>query len=103
MAAFCSDRAYCLVALLAQFSKLDKVRSWQLMSETVKSANAVADFTGDNGRTSQLLEGKFSINMTTELATPAALTDLFTGLAEEIFTRRWMRPEHSLVRRPGRW
>ena len=80
-----ADRAYCLVALLAQFSKLDKVRSWQLLSETVKAANAVNDFTGDNGRTSQLLEGKFSINMTTELATPTALSDLFGTLTEDNF------------------
>jgi hypothetical protein len=80
-----ADRAYCLVALLAQFSKLDKVRSWQLLSEAVKAANALPDFTGDNGRTSQLLEGKFSINMTTELATPTALTELFAGLAEDNF------------------
>ena len=56
-----------------------------MLSETVKAANAVADFTGDNGRTSQLLEGKFSIDMTTELATPTALTELFTGLAEDNF------------------
>ena len=55
------------------------------MSETVKSANAVADFTGDNGRTSQLLEGKFSIQMGTELTSPTALSDLFTGLAEDSF------------------
>ena len=80
-----ADRAYCLVALLVQFSKLDKVRSWQLLSETVKAANALPDFTGDNGRTSQLLEGKFSIQMGTELATPTALTELFAGLAEDSF------------------
>ena len=80
-----ADRAYCLLALLAQFAKLDKVRSWQLLSETVKAANALPDFTGDNGRTSQLLEGKFSINMTTELTSPTALTDLFAGLTEDNF------------------
>src|SRR5205814_1256581 len=80
-----ADRAYCLVALLAQFAKLDKVRSWQVVSETVKAANALPDFTGDNGQTAQVLEGKFSIQMGTELATPTALSDLFVTLTEDNF------------------
>ena len=79
------ERAYCLVALLAQFSKLDKARGWELMSETVKAANAVADFTGENGRTSQTLEGKFSIRMGTELASATDLPNIFVSLAEDNF------------------
>ncbi len=77
------ERAYCLVALLAQFSKLDKARGWQLMSEVVKAANAVADFSGEDGRTSQTLEGKFSIRMTTELASATDLPNIFLSLAED--------------------
>jgi hypothetical protein len=80
-----AERAYCSVALLAQFSKLDKARSWELLSETVKAANAVADFTGENGRTSYNLEGKFSIRMTTELASATDLNNIFVSLAEENF------------------
>ncbi|MGH9871283.1 MAG: hypothetical protein ACRD9S_02320 [Pyrinomonadaceae bacterium] len=57
------ERAYALVALLAQFSKIDRVRAWELLSETVKAANTVADFTGKNGHTSLKLEGKFSIQI----------------------------------------
>jgi hypothetical protein len=79
------ERVYCLVALLAQFSKLDKARGWELMNETVKAANAVADFTGENGRTAQTLEGKFSIRMTTELATATDLPNIFVSLAEDNF------------------
>jgi hypothetical protein len=79
------ERAYCLVALLAQFSKLDKARAWELVSETVKAANAVADFTGEDGRTSQTLEGKFSIRMGTELATATDLPNVFVSLAEDNF------------------
>jgi len=80
-----AERAYCLVALLAQFSKLDKARGWQLMSEMLKAANAVADFTGENGRTSQTLEGKFGIRMTTELASATELPNIFLSLAEDNF------------------
>jgi hypothetical protein len=79
------ERAFCLVALLAQFSKLDKARGWELMSETVKAANAVADFTGEDGRTSQTLEGKFSIRMGTELASATDLPNIFVSLAEDNF------------------
>ncbi len=79
------ERVYCLVALLAQFSKLDKARGWELVSETVKAANAVADFTGEDGRTSQTLEGKFSIRMTTELASATDLPNIFVSLAEDNF------------------
>lgn len=80
-----ADRAYCLVALLAQFSKLDKARGWQLAGETVKAANAVADFTGENGNSQQMLAGKFSIRMGTMLATPTDLPDTFVSLAENNF------------------
>jgi hypothetical protein len=80
-----SDRAYCLVALLAQFSKINKARNWELLSETVKAANAVPDFTGENGQTALTLEGKFSIRMSTELAAPAELAQVFESLTKEDF------------------
>ena len=80
-----SDRAYCLVALLSQFSKVNKARNWELLSEAVKAANAVPDFTGENGRTAFNLEGKFSIRMTTELASPMDLAQLFENLTMEDF------------------
>jgi hypothetical protein len=68
-----------------QFSKLDQNRAWELMSEAVKAANAVANFTGEDGHTSVTLEGKFSIRLSTELATPTTLSELFTNLAETDF------------------
>jgi len=80
-----SDRAYCLVGLLSQFSKTNKARVWELLSETVKAANAVPDFTGENGQTSLTLEGKFSIRMSTELAKPTELAELFGNLTKEDF------------------
>lgn len=80
-----ADRGYSLVALLAQFAKLDKTRGWGLVSETVKAANAVPDFTGENGHTSLLLEGKFSIQLNTELIAPTDLSDTFVNLAVDNF------------------
>jgi len=79
------ERAYCLLALVAQLSERDKSRCWQLLSEMVKAANAIKDFTGENGRTSLLLEGKFSIQMSTELVKPTELSTLFASLAEDNF------------------
>jgi hypothetical protein len=79
------ERAYSLVALLALLSRLDKVRSWELVSETVKAANAVPNFTGENGRTSWRLEGKFSVSMSTETAAANDLPDSFAALAEDDF------------------
>jgi hypothetical protein len=79
------DRAYCLVALLAQFSKINKARNWELLSETAKAANAVPDFTGENGSNAVTLEGKFSIRMSTELASPTDLAQVFESLTREDF------------------
>lgn len=51
------------------------------MSETVKAANAAANFTGEDGNTTVTLEGKFSIRLSTELAAPTTLSELFGKLA----------------------
>jgi hypothetical protein len=80
-----SDRAYCLVALLLHFSTVNKARVWELLSETVKAANAVRDFTGENGQTSLTLEGKFSIRLGIELASPTDLKQTFENLTKEDF------------------
>jgi hypothetical protein len=79
------ERASCLVALLAQFSKINKARNWELLSETVKAANAVPDFTGENGQTTLTLEGKFSIRMGVELSSPTDLAQVFESLTKEDF------------------
>jgi hypothetical protein len=80
-----AERAYCLIALVTQFSKLDQNRGWELLSEAVKASNAVANFTGEDGRTTITLEGKFSIRLSTELAAPTTLSELFANLAESDF------------------
>ncbi len=40
------DRARSLVAVATQFLKVDRNRTWELMTETIKAANAAPEFTG---------------------------------------------------------
>lgn len=80
-----AERAYCLIAILRHYSKLDRTRTWELLSETIKAANGVAGFTGENGQTSVSLEGAFSIRMSTELASPSDLSETFVNLSHESF------------------
>ena len=80
-----SDRAFSLIALLRQFSLLDRTRTWELLSETIKTINSVPDFTAERGHASLRLEGKFSISFGVELATSEDLTEVFRQLAEQSF------------------
>jgi hypothetical protein len=80
-----TERAYALVALLAEFVKTDRVRAWELVRETVNAANAVPNFTGENGSTSVKLEGKFRIEMSTEMASATDLPESFIALTETDF------------------
>ena len=80
-----ADRVYCLVAVLRQFLVLDRSRSWELLSETIKAANSVPDFTGERGQSAVTLEGKFSIRLSAELAAATDLTDALRQLAEQNF------------------
>jgi hypothetical protein len=79
------ERAYALIALLAQLSAHDKVRAWELVDETIKAANAVPDFTGEDPNMQLMLEGKFSIQMSIAMASANDLPDSFVALAEEDF------------------
>ena len=80
-----ADRAYSFVAVLRQFSQLDRTRTWELLSETIKTINSVPDFTGERGQTALTLEGKFSIGLSVELASSTDLTDVLRQLAEQNF------------------
>jgi hypothetical protein len=51
--------------------------------ELIKAANAAEGFTGEDGNTQLRLEGKFSIQMGTELASPEDLPGLFAALAAD--------------------
>jgi hypothetical protein len=79
------ERAYALVALLAEFAKTDRVHAWELVRETINAANAVPSFTGENGHIAAKLEGKFRIAMNTEMASATDLPESFVALAETDF------------------
>ncbi len=62
------DRARSLVAVATQFLKVDRNRTWELMSETIKAANAAPEFTGaDAGLAArvQTPNGRSTINFDT--------------------------------------
>jgi hypothetical protein len=80
-----SDQAYLLLALLRQFSTIDRVRTWELLSETTKAINRVPEFTGENSQTTFTLEGKFGIQLGTQLAMPSDLPEIFEQLTQENF------------------
>jgi len=77
------ERAYALVGLLAHFSKADTARAWQLAEETVKAANGVPGFNGEDGQIQIELEGKFRIRMGVGLASPVDLSEAFGTLAAD--------------------
>lgn len=79
------ERAYVLISLLNQFAKFNPVRAWELVDETVKAGNNAPQFTGENGTTKWVVEGKFSIQVGTSLAGPTDLPDSFTALACDDF------------------
>jgi hypothetical protein len=78
-------RAYGFVRLMAEFSKSDRVRGWELLNQAITAANAVSDFTGENGMTSLTLEGKFSINLGIEMASPEDLSNGIRTLGADDF------------------
>ena len=79
------DRAFSLVAVLHQFSVFDRTRAWELLSEVVKTANSVPDFTGERGHASLTLAGKFSVRLSVQLASTTDLTESLRLLAEQNF------------------
>ncbi len=79
------ERAYVLVSLLNQFARFNRVRAWELASETVKAGNNAPQFTGENGLSRWRLDGKFSIEVGTSLAGPTDLAESFTALAQDDF------------------
>jgi hypothetical protein len=44
------DATFAMIGIATQFLTADRVRAWELLSKTVKFANAAEDFTGDDIR-----------------------------------------------------
>jgi hypothetical protein len=81
------ERVSALVAIATQLYELDRARTWEVMLEVVKAANAAKEYTGEDGRISARFQTK---NMTMSSSSGAQsfdLTDIFMKLAREELQR----------------
>ncbi|HYX40796.1 MAG TPA: hypothetical protein VE821_03815, partial [Pyrinomonadaceae bacterium] len=81
------DRARAMLAVLTRTFEVDHARVWEQLPELVKTANALDNFTGEDGRLIGQFRGKgfASINSTTN--DTFDLTGIFTQLAREDMNR----------------
>ncbi|HWW76764.1 MAG TPA: hypothetical protein VNZ44_15305 [Pyrinomonadaceae bacterium] len=81
-------RIQALIAVATQLSQLDRARAWGLMEEVVKSANALAEFSGEDGSITVRVEFKDGGAMTQNFDVESFdLTGVFAALAAEDFDR----------------
>lgn len=75
------DRARALTAVAANLAELDLVRSWEILGEVVKAANAAEGFTGEDTRISSRLQTRMMTVATTSTAEDFDLLGAFRPLA----------------------
>jgi hypothetical protein len=82
------DRVRALVAVVTQFQKVDSARAWEMMSEVIKAANSLSEFSGEDGELTMIVAFKSGGAMTQNQSVDSFdLTGLFTAFAEEDFNR----------------
>lgn len=82
------DRLRTLIAVVTQFHKVEKARAWEMMSEVIKLANSVSEFSGEDGELTLRVEFKGGGAMTNNFNVESFdLAGLFTALAEEDLNR----------------
>lgn len=82
------DRVRALVAIATQMAALDRTRAWELMSDVVKSVNALPDYSGEGETMTMRVRFKGGGAMTQQVdAESFDLTGLFDTLAREDFDR----------------
>lgn len=83
-----SERVRALLAVATQLVELDRPRAWELMQEVVKAANALPDFSGEDGQLTVRVEFKGGGAMTQNINVESFdLTGVFAALAREDFER----------------
>jgi tetratricopeptide (TPR) repeat protein len=75
------DRARALTAVAVGFADVDRVRSWEILTEVVKAANAADAYTGEDSRISSRLQTKYMVVMTNSTAEDFDLLAVFRHLA----------------------
>ncbi|HEX8852922.1 MAG TPA: hypothetical protein VF754_05520 [Pyrinomonadaceae bacterium] len=68
-------------------AEVNRPRAWEVMSEVVKSANAAADFTGEDGHLVSIVRGRNFTNSTDPRVQSFDLTGLFRLLARDDLSR----------------
>ncbi len=82
------ERVRALLAVATQLAALDRPRAWETMHEVVKAANALKDFTGEDGTITVRVEFKGGGAMTQNNNVASFdLTNVFAALAREDFDR----------------
>jgi hypothetical protein len=81
------ERASALVAIATQLYELDRPRTWEVMHEVVKAANAAKEYTGEDGRISTRFQSKGMTMASSSTVQSFDLTDIFTKLAREELQR----------------
>ena len=82
-----AERVSALVAIATQLYELDRARTWEVMHEAVKAANAAKEYTGEDGRLSTSFQSKGMTMRSSSTVQSFDLTDIFTKLAREELQR----------------
>jgi hypothetical protein len=81
------ERVSAFVAIATQLYELDRARTWEVMLEVVKAANAAKEYTGEDGRISTRFQTKNMTMASSSSAQSFDLTDIFMKLAREELQR----------------
>lgn len=82
-----ADRARALVAIATQLAPLDRARTWEIMAEAVKAANALQDFTGEDAFLITRVQSKNSTTVSSSNVNSFDLHGIFQMLARDDLTR----------------
>lgn len=81
------ERIYALSCIASQFYTFDRARTWEVADDVVKSSNAIADSTADNGKLTVQLQVRDVVAMVNLEVPSFNLTNLFELLATDDFQR----------------
>jgi hypothetical protein len=75
------DRARALTAVAVGLADIDRVRSWEILSEVVKAANGAEAYTGEDSRISSVLRTKMMVVVSQSTGEDFDLLAVFRHLA----------------------
>ena len=75
------DRARALTAVAVGLAEIDRVRSWEILSEVVKAANGAEAYTGEDSRISSVLRTKMMVVVSQSTGEDFDLLAVFRHLA----------------------